>query len=105
MVKDIGIVIEVPDGLFEGLHALLLGFVPDYGLLEHFWQLRQILQLVQIPLERVELLDLLPLELESVVDLSIRPVYLAQVLPQAHQLLVDLAHVALYLHRHTVSSS
>ena len=71
VVKDIGIVVEVPDGLFEGLHALLLGLVPGNRLFEHVWQLRQILQLVQIPLECVELLDLLPLEFESVVNLSI----------------------------------
>jgi hypothetical protein len=99
VVKDIGIVVEVPDGLFEGLHALLFGLVSGNRLFEHVWQLRKILQLVQIPLECVELFDFLPLEFESVVNLSIRPVNLAQVLPQAHQLLVDLAHVALNLHR------
>ena len=63
-------------------------------------------QLAQIPLEDVELLDLLPFEFESVVELSIRAINLAQVVPQPHQLLVDIAHVYLNLHRdrHQVSS-
>ena len=75
----------------------MLRLVTGDGLLEQVRQLREEAQLIQISLERVQFLDLFPLELQCAVDLLVRTVDVRQVLLQVRKLRVNLSHVALDL--------